>query len=350
MAPRHAGAEFGERQGPAEEDIGIFSFPVVAGGKGKATDTLGGVNGFLVTKTAPPGGRRLPEVLQPGEIRQGGRRERRLHPRLQGRRRDVKNPLVQAGGCRTRRHDLSPELLRPGSRPFGRARHQRHLGRGRGRADDAGSRGRRHPGRLRPAVAGRWRWTASRSPPLGGGSGRPATGSDACERACGLCRDPPAHVDERLGDARRLPAAGAAALHDLRRPADGRGGLVQLLQLERLWPSGKIHRPQELRLAVQQSGLPPGADQQRPHHRRLASRAIAARARRRAPDRRAHDGRGVVPDDLLPAVHPRGCRGGTHLALHARRADRPSGHRHRSSSGSSPSTCWRARTGRSPPC
>src|SRR5271166_6630974 len=41
-------------KGQPEDDIGIFAFPVVAGGKGKATDTLGGVNGFLVTKTAPP--------------------------------------------------------------------------------------------------------------------------------------------------------------------------------------------------------------------------------------------------------------------------------------------------------
>jgi raffinose/stachyose/melibiose transport system substrate-binding protein len=40
-------------KGQPEEDIGVFSFPVVPGGKGKATDTLGGVNGFLVTKTAP---------------------------------------------------------------------------------------------------------------------------------------------------------------------------------------------------------------------------------------------------------------------------------------------------------
>src|SRR5271168_3901045 len=41
-------------KGLPEEDIGILSFPIVAGGKGKATDTLGGVNGWLVTKTAPP--------------------------------------------------------------------------------------------------------------------------------------------------------------------------------------------------------------------------------------------------------------------------------------------------------
>ena len=40
-------------KGLPAEDIGILSFPVVPGGKGKATDTLGGINGFLVTKTAP---------------------------------------------------------------------------------------------------------------------------------------------------------------------------------------------------------------------------------------------------------------------------------------------------------
>ena len=41
-------------KGLPEEDIGILSFPVVTGGKGKATDTLGGINGWLVSKTAPP--------------------------------------------------------------------------------------------------------------------------------------------------------------------------------------------------------------------------------------------------------------------------------------------------------
>jgi raffinose/stachyose/melibiose transport system substrate-binding protein len=40
-------------KGLAPEDIGVFSFPIVPGGKGKATDILGGINGFLVTKTAP---------------------------------------------------------------------------------------------------------------------------------------------------------------------------------------------------------------------------------------------------------------------------------------------------------
>src|SRR5271169_6992342 len=41
-------------KGLPADDIGILSFPTVAHGKGKATDTLGGINGWLVTKTAPP--------------------------------------------------------------------------------------------------------------------------------------------------------------------------------------------------------------------------------------------------------------------------------------------------------
>ena len=41
-------------KGLPESDIGVMSFPLVPGGKGKATDVLGGVHAFLVTKTAPP--------------------------------------------------------------------------------------------------------------------------------------------------------------------------------------------------------------------------------------------------------------------------------------------------------
>ncbi|GAB0113169.1 extracellular solute-binding protein [Acidisoma sp. C75] len=35
-------------------DIGVLSFPVIPGTPGKATDQLGGVNGWLITKNAPP--------------------------------------------------------------------------------------------------------------------------------------------------------------------------------------------------------------------------------------------------------------------------------------------------------
>ncbi|HEY1780545.1 MAG TPA: extracellular solute-binding protein [Roseiarcus sp.] len=41
-------------KGLTEDDIGILSFPILPGGKGKATDTLGGINGWLVSKSAPP--------------------------------------------------------------------------------------------------------------------------------------------------------------------------------------------------------------------------------------------------------------------------------------------------------
>jgi len=40
-------------KGLSEDDIGVLPFPTLPGGKGKITDTLGGVNAFLVTKNAP---------------------------------------------------------------------------------------------------------------------------------------------------------------------------------------------------------------------------------------------------------------------------------------------------------
>ena len=42
-----------DKAGLSDDKIGWFNFPMVAGGKGEASDTLGGVNGWLVTKGAP---------------------------------------------------------------------------------------------------------------------------------------------------------------------------------------------------------------------------------------------------------------------------------------------------------
>jgi len=42
----------GDGKGLAPDNIGRFAFPVVEGGAGKATDTLGGINGWAVTKNA----------------------------------------------------------------------------------------------------------------------------------------------------------------------------------------------------------------------------------------------------------------------------------------------------------
>ncbi len=42
-----------DKTGLSDDKVGWFNFPTVAGGKGEASDTLGGVNGWLVTKGAP---------------------------------------------------------------------------------------------------------------------------------------------------------------------------------------------------------------------------------------------------------------------------------------------------------
>ncbi len=44
----------GDNKGLAADNIGRFAFPVVTGGAGLATDTLGGLNAWAVTKKAPP--------------------------------------------------------------------------------------------------------------------------------------------------------------------------------------------------------------------------------------------------------------------------------------------------------
>jgi raffinose/stachyose/melibiose transport system substrate-binding protein len=42
-----------DKVGLTDDKVGWFEFPQVPGGKGQATDTLGGINGWLITKGAP---------------------------------------------------------------------------------------------------------------------------------------------------------------------------------------------------------------------------------------------------------------------------------------------------------
>ena len=169
------------------------------------------------------------------------------------------------------------------------------------------------------------------------------------DRADHVHRARPPDDAQRLGDGHHLPAARAAALHHLRRAADGGGWLVQFLQLERLRPAGEVHRPQELRLSDRQRRLRAFADQQRPHHCGLAPRPVAAGARRRLDGRRTGRRRCLVPDDLLPALCARGCRGGPDLALHVRRQLRADVRRSPGCSACRRCSCSPARTGRSRP-
>jgi len=46
-------ANSANKQGLADDQLGWFPFPATAGGKGAAADTLGGLNGWLVTKGSP---------------------------------------------------------------------------------------------------------------------------------------------------------------------------------------------------------------------------------------------------------------------------------------------------------
>ena len=51
---RQQAVQAADKIGLTPDKIGWFDFPVVPGGKGAPTDTLGGINGWLVTKGAPP--------------------------------------------------------------------------------------------------------------------------------------------------------------------------------------------------------------------------------------------------------------------------------------------------------
>ena len=104
-------------KGLAPENIGILSFPIVEGGKGEATDTLGGINGWLITEGSPP------EAIEfvnssAAEKYQDVAAEKGLYipSRSRSRRHDHRS-AEQADGRRSRRLDLPPDLLRPGSRP-----------------------------------------------------------------------------------------------------------------------------------------------------------------------------------------------------------------------------------------
>ena len=45
--------EAADGEGLSNEELGFFNFPIVEGGAGRATDTLGGINGFLVGSDSP---------------------------------------------------------------------------------------------------------------------------------------------------------------------------------------------------------------------------------------------------------------------------------------------------------
>ena len=133
-------------KGLPEEDIGILSFPVAAGGKGSATDTLGGVHAFLVTKTAPAEAVDFLKFFSQEKYAREAASTGAYIPVYKGTEGEIKDPLVKQIAdnlSKTTYHqnffdqDLGPSVGRS---------HQRHLGIGRCRPDDARNRSRRDPG------------------------------------------------------------------------------------------------------------------------------------------------------------------------------------------------------------
>ena len=76
-----------DKKGISDDNLGWFDFPTVAGGKGDPTDTLGGINGWLVTKGAPKETVEFLKMLCFAGGREAAGRRQLPDPGLQGRRR-----------------------------------------------------------------------------------------------------------------------------------------------------------------------------------------------------------------------------------------------------------------------
>jgi raffinose/stachyose/melibiose transport system substrate-binding protein len=81
-------------KGIPDDQIGVAPFPAVAGGKGQITDTLGGLQGFLVTKGAPPEAVDFLKFLATPEAQKAAAEAGVYVPAIKGSDKFIKNPLV----------------------------------------------------------------------------------------------------------------------------------------------------------------------------------------------------------------------------------------------------------------
>ncbi len=83
-------------KGLDEADIGMFPFPTVTGGAGKLTDTMGGINGWVLTKNAPPEALDFAEFLTNKENQTMMAGKDLLIPAAVGAASVIKQPLVKS--------------------------------------------------------------------------------------------------------------------------------------------------------------------------------------------------------------------------------------------------------------
>lgn len=81
-------------KGVPDDQIGLGPFPTVPGGKGKITDTLGGLQGFLVTKGAPREAVAFLKYFATAEAQKAAAEAGVYVPAVKGTDAFIKNPLV----------------------------------------------------------------------------------------------------------------------------------------------------------------------------------------------------------------------------------------------------------------
>jgi raffinose/stachyose/melibiose transport system substrate-binding protein len=83
------------QKGIPDADLGWMPFPQVPGGKGDPTDVVGGVNGFLVTKGAPPEAVDFLKYYTSPEVQQDAAKHGFFLPVAKGAGEQMQNPFFR---------------------------------------------------------------------------------------------------------------------------------------------------------------------------------------------------------------------------------------------------------------
>jgi raffinose/stachyose/melibiose transport system substrate-binding protein len=82
-------------KGQPDSNIGVFGFPTIAGTPGRETDQLGGVNGWLITKSAPPQTEDFLAFVSQPKYQEQAAAEGDYIPALRGMTGYIKDPIVR---------------------------------------------------------------------------------------------------------------------------------------------------------------------------------------------------------------------------------------------------------------
>lgn len=83
------------RKGLADDNIGRFPFPVVSGGAGVTTDSFGGLNGWAVTKNAPPETEDFLRYMASADVQKLLARDTQIMPVAKGASEAISKPLLK---------------------------------------------------------------------------------------------------------------------------------------------------------------------------------------------------------------------------------------------------------------